>query len=614
MSEPSYKIRPVSLDPNHEPNKAQARLSKLQSEFSPPSVPSTCSNTITLATGDGSAPAIRPVARQQRPEDQFRINSPSNTFALHHSLGRRFVVSANPTLRDLPHHPRRPLPDGIFNADGDNWKFQRQVSSHEFNTKSLRKFVEQVVDPELSDRLIPILSASAASSSVLDFQDILQRFGFDNICRIAFGYDPDCLLPSLPEANFAVAFDEAVQISSDRLRLLHPVWKLKRALGIGSEKRLRAVESEVREFAKAIVREKKRDLSEAKVLGSVDLLSRFLSSGHTDAKFVTDIVISFTLAGRDTTSAALTWFFWLLSQNPCHLEIGSYREWSEERRQEWLLSELCGKRILFGPDLPKTEEISDVLDTLHVISELPSDNFGAYIISMATAPSDVLAVELLQHLEAAPATLSRLFSIDWYRERINGTQEIMIGYSDSGKDAGRFSAAWQLYKVQEELINIAKKFGVKLTMFHGRGGTVGRGGGPTHLAILSQPPDTIHGSLRVTVQGEVIEKSFGEELLCFRTLQRFTAATLEHRISDEFASQTLLVNLLSFVSRTINSYWGTQQRIDLARFTGLQSRKSESSSHQMPEMPDSTNQMPALDDKIASVAEAPGKVETLEVG
>ncbi|KAM1808903.1 hypothetical protein ACFX11_031721 [Malus domestica] len=264
-----------------------------------------------------------------------------------------------------------------------------------------------------------------------------------------------------------------------------------------------------------------------------------------------------------------------------HLEIGSYREWSEERRQEWLLSELCGKRPLFGPDLPKTEEISDVLDTLHVISELPSDNFGAYIISMATAPSD------LADLEAAPAALSRLFSIDWYRERINGTQEVMIGYSDSGKDAGRFSAAWQLYKAQEELINVAKKFGVKLTMFHGRGGTVGMG-------------------------GEVIEQSFGDELLCFRTLQRFTAATLEHRISDEFASQTLLVNLLSFVSRTINSYWGTQQWIDLARFTGLQSRKSESSSHQMPEMPDSTNQMPALEDKIASVAEAPGKVETLE--
>ncbi|CAO2813056.1 unnamed protein product [Amaranthus hypochondriacus] len=230
-----------------------------------------------------------------------------------------------------------------------------------------------------------------------------------------------------------------------------------------------------------------------------------------------------------------------------HLGVGSYRDWSEEKRQEWLLSELRGKRPLFGPDLPKTEEIADVLDTFRVISELPSDNFGAYIISMATAPSDVLAVELLQRecriknplrvvplfekladLEAAPASLTRLFSIDWYKDRINGVQEVMIGYSDSGKDAGRLSAAWQLYKVQEELIQVAKEFGVKLTMFHGRGGTVGRGGGPTHLAILAQPPDTIHGSLRVTVQGEVIEQSFGEEHLCFRTLQRYTAATLEH--------------------------------------------------------------------------------------
>ncbi|KAL8046656.1 hypothetical protein ABFX02_08G191100 [Erythranthe guttata] len=230
-----------------------------------------------------------------------------------------------------------------------------------------------------------------------------------------------------------------------------------------------------------------------------------------------------------------------------HLDIGSYRDWSEEKRQEWLLSELGGKRPLFGPDLPKTEEISDVLDTFHVIAELPSDCFGAYIISMATSPSDVLAVELLQRechvstplrvvplfekladLEAAPAAVARLFSIDWYKNRINGKQEVMIGYSDSGKDAGRLSAAWQLYKSQEELIQVAKEYGVKLTMFHGRGGTVGRGGGPTHLAILSQPPDTIHGSLRVTVQGEVIEQSFGEEHLCFRTLQRFTAATLEH--------------------------------------------------------------------------------------
>nr|ACF79185.1 unknown [Zea mays] len=113
-------------------------------------------------------------------------------------------------------------------------------------------------------------------------------------------------------------------------------------------------------------------------------------------------------------------------------------------------------------------------------------------------------------------------------DRIKGKQQVMVGYSDSGKDAGRLSAAWQLYRAQEEMAQVAKRYGVKLTLFHGRGGTVGRGGGPTHLAILSQPPDTINGSIRVTVQGEVIEFCFGEEHLCFQTLQRFTAATLEH--------------------------------------------------------------------------------------
>ncbi|KAJ1259473.1 hypothetical protein BS78_10G158400 [Paspalum vaginatum] len=230
-----------------------------------------------------------------------------------------------------------------------------------------------------------------------------------------------------------------------------------------------------------------------------------------------------------------------------HLGIGSYREWNEDKRIEWLLSELSGKRPLLAPDMPQTDEIADVLGALRVIAELPADSFGPYIISMATATSDVLAVHLLQRechvpkplhvvplferladLQAAPASVERLFKMDWYMDRIGGKQMVMVGYSDSGKDAGRLSAAWALYKAQTDTARVAKQYGVKLTFFHGRGGTVGRGGGPTHLAILSQPPDTINGSLRVTIQGEVIEHQFGEEHLCFLTLQRFTAATLEH--------------------------------------------------------------------------------------
>ncbi|KAL9331835.1 hypothetical protein ACSQ67_001445 [Phaseolus vulgaris] len=258
--------------------------------------------------------------------------SPAATFTFHRPLGGLQVFTGNPatvehilktrfsnyrkgysfitTLSDF-------LGTGIFNADGNTWKFQRQVASHEFNTKSIRKFVEDVVDAELSDRLLPIMASAAQQDQTLDFQDILQRFAFDNICKIAFGFDAEYLTPSVERSKFAVAYEEATEISSKRFRELSPlVWKVKRALNIGSEKRLRMAVRVVHEFAKNIVREKKKELKEKEVLESVDMLSRFLSSGHSDEDFVTDIVISFILAGKDTTSAALTWFFWLLSKNP----------------------------------------------------------------------------------------------------------------------------------------------------------------------------------------------------------------------------------------------------------------------------------------------------------
>ncbi|KAJ6708932.1 CYTOCHROME P450 [Salix koriyanagi] len=134
--------------------------------------------------------------------------------------------------------------------------------------------------------------------------------------RSLSGYDPAYLLPGLPEAEFAKTFDEATEISSGRFNSVFPyLWKIKKFLNIGSEKRLKEASSRLRQFAKNIIKEKKQELSKNSSLESVDLLSRFLSSGHSDEDFVTDIVISFILAGRDTTSAALTWYFWLLSQN-----------------------------------------------------------------------------------------------------------------------------------------------------------------------------------------------------------------------------------------------------------------------------------------------------------
>ncbi|XP_055813175.1 cytochrome P450 94A2-like [Solanum dulcamara] len=263
--------------------------------------------------------------------------TPNLTFTLIRPFGFRQIFTANPSnvqyiLKTHFHIYQKGevfkttmadfLGDGIFNVDGEIWKYQRQVASHEFNTKSLRKFVETVVDAELNERLIPLLADAAVEKKVLDFQDVLQRFAFDNICKIAFGYDPAYLLPSLPQAKFAVAFEEAVKLSSERFNAVFPfLWKIRRHFNFGTEKKFKLAVDEVRQFAKQLVKEKQRELSEKSSLDSVDLLSRFLSVGHKDEDFVTDIVISFILAGRDTTSAALTWFFWLISE---HSQVESF--------------------------------------------------------------------------------------------------------------------------------------------------------------------------------------------------------------------------------------------------------------------------------------------------
>ncbi|KAL2942300.1 Cytochrome P450 94A2 [Bienertia sinuspersici] len=203
-------------------------------------------------------------------------SSPSLTYVIHRPFGGKSIVTANPAnlehilktnfpIYQKGHYQndilRELLGGGIFNVDGEKWKFQRQVASHEFNTKSLRKFVETVVDAELSDRMIPILSDAANSQTVIDLQDILQRFAFDNICNISFGYDPEYLTPSLPHSKFATAFDDAVRISARRFRTFFPIiWKIRRFLNIGPEKKLKEAVSEVRKFANSIVKQKKQEL------------------------------------------------------------------------------------------------------------------------------------------------------------------------------------------------------------------------------------------------------------------------------------------------------------------------------------------------------------------
>ena len=237
-----------------------------------------------------------------------------------------------------------------------------------------------------------------------------------------------------------------------------------------------------------------------------------------------------------------------------NLGLGNYTEWSEEKRMEWLTGELMNARPLIGNrkvfNASVSDNVREVFDTFDVIAACGHEPFGAYIISMTRSASHVLEVHLLQkeagcttHLRVAPlfetkedlinapGTMLSLFQNAWYKTHFEtvGTkhQEVMLGYSDSAKDAGRLTSVWELYKAQEKLVQIAEQYKVPLNLFHGRGGSVGRGGGPQYLAILSQPPGSIRGNLRVTIQGEVIESYFGTKPSCELTFERYTTAVLK---------------------------------------------------------------------------------------
>ncbi|PSL15542.1 phosphoenolpyruvate carboxylase type 1 [Marinobacterium halophilum] len=227
-------------------------------------------------------------------------------------------------------------------------------------------------------------------------------------------------------------------------------------------------------------------------------------------------------------------------------QLGHYSDWEEERKQAFLLQELQSRRPLLPHNWQPDANVAEVINTCRVIAANPEYSLGSYVISMASQPSDVLAVNLLlqevgvEHnmrvvplfetlddLDNAPGCIGALLAIDWYRTYVDGHQEVMIGYSDSSKDAGQLAAAWGQYRAQAALTELCEREGVRLTLFHGRGGTVGRGGGPSHTAILAQPPGSVGGSLRVTEQGEMIRFKFGIPEIAVRNLTLYTTAVLK---------------------------------------------------------------------------------------
>ena len=233
-----------------------------------------------------------------------------------------------------------------------------------------------------------------------------------------------------------------------------------------------------------------------------------------------------------------------------HLGLGSFEKWSENEKISFLSKEFKSKRPLISKDVFFDKDDKETWSTFKMISKLPRECLGAYIISMSSKASDILTVVVLQKeagmksclrtvplfetlsdLENAHHVMQDIYKISWYLKYFKNKQEVMIGYSDSSKDAGKLAASWAQYCTQEKLQELSNKYKVDLTLFHGRGGSVGRGGGPIYEALLSQPPGTVNGRTRVTEQGEIIQQKYATESLAEYTLGTYIGSVLEATLS-----------------------------------------------------------------------------------
>jgi phosphoenolpyruvate carboxylase len=238
----------------------------------------------------------------------------------------------------------------------------------------------------------------------------------------------------------------------------------------------------------------------------------------------------------------------------------AYNTWSEADRVTWLVNELTTRRPLVPRELPFSDKTQETIDTFRMLRELHKE-FGAdicksYVISMSHDVSDMLEVLLLakeaglydpitgtssvqvvplfetvEDLQKAPEVMTDLFNLTFYKAVLNtqpvALQEVMLGYSDSNKDSGFLSSNWEIHKAQQALQKIAEQAAVELRIFHGRGGSVGRGGGPAYEAILAQPGQTLKGRIKITEQGEVLASKYSLTELALYNLETATSAVIQ---------------------------------------------------------------------------------------
>ena len=257
-----------------------------------------------------------------------------------------------------------------------------------------------------------------------------------------------------------------------------------------------------------------------------------------------------------------------------------YDQMSEEQKIEWLIEELDTKRPLIPSDVNWSKSTEETFCVFKMVKRL-QEEFGSrichsYVISMSHSASDLLEVLLLakemglldqntshskllvvplfetvEDLKRAPEVMDKLFQLDLYRsllpkvgESFKPLQELMLGYSDSNKDSGFLSSNWEIHRAQIALQNLSSKNNIVLRLFHGRGGSVGRGGGPAYQAILAQPSGTLKGRIKITEQGEVLASKYSLPELALYNLETVVTAVIQNSLVNNRLDATLEWNEL----------------------------------------------------------------------
>ncbi|KDP35260.1 hypothetical protein JCGZ_09419 [Jatropha curcas] len=218
------------------------------------------------------------------------------------------------------------LGDGIFNSDSNSWKNQRKLAHTLINRGCFHKFLINTCQDMVEKGLLPVLEHVSDQDLEVDLQDLFQRFTFDITCALVTGYNPRCLSIELPLVEFSKAMDDAEEALFYRHLTPEFVWKLQRWLGIGQEKKMAKARKVLDDTSRNYISRKREQLVKNNNIQEngegVDLLTSYMNEGDKilgtipDEKFLRDTIINLLLAGRDTTSSGLSWFFWLISKNP----------------------------------------------------------------------------------------------------------------------------------------------------------------------------------------------------------------------------------------------------------------------------------------------------------